>query len=114
DSMLGPRVHPSDLPNFCLKLSDFEASFQSTGQPKKFMATVQVSENNGPDRTREFTVNDPLRLDGANVYLLGHGYAPVLKYTDRHGVQQTKIVPFLPTDGMLTSEGVAQFPDVNI
>jgi cytochrome c biogenesis protein len=23
-------------------------------------------------------------------------------------------VPFLPTDGMLTSEGVAQFPDVNI
>jgi cytochrome c biogenesis protein len=29
-------------------------------------------------------------------------------------VQQTKVVPFLPRDGMFTSEGVATFPDVNI
>ncbi|WP_127500183.1 cytochrome c biogenesis protein ResB [Actinoplanes solisilvae] len=114
DSTLGPRVQPSDLPNFCLKLSDFEATFQSTGQPKTFLATVQVTQDNGPAETRKFTVNDPLRLDGANVYLLGHSYAPILKYTDRFGVSQTKIVPFLPVDGMQTSEGVAQFPDVNI
>ena len=114
DSTLGPRVEPSDLPNFCLRLDDFTATFQSTGQPKTFSATVGVSEDNGPYETRKFTVNDPLRLDGANVYLLGHGYAPVLKYTDRFGVSQTKIVPFLPVDAMQTSEGVAQFPDVNI
>lgn len=114
DSSLGPRVRPADLPNFCLRLSDFDASFQDTGQPKSFSATVQVSQGDGPYETRKFTVNDPLRLDGANVYLLGHGYAPVLKYTDRFGVSQTKVVPFLPIDGMQTSEGVAQFPDVNI
>ena len=48
------------------------------------------------------------------MHLLGHGYAPILRYTDRYGQQQTKVVPFLPTDTMLTSEGVAQFPDVNI
>jgi len=60
------------------------------------------------------TVNHPLRLSQANVHLLGHGYAPILRYTDRFGEQQTKIVPFLPRDQMLTSEGVAQFPDVNI
>ncbi|MBL7260886.1 cytochrome c biogenesis protein ResB [Paractinoplanes lichenicola] len=114
DSTLGPRVHPADLPVFCLRLSDFDASFQETGQPKSFSATVQVSQDNSPYETRKFTVNDPLRLDEANVYLLGHGYAPVLKYTDRFGVSQTKIVPFLPMDAMQTSEGVAQFPDVNI
>ncbi|MGK5680303.1 cytochrome c biogenesis protein ResB [Actinoplanes sp. URMC 104] len=114
DSTLGPRVGPGDLPNFCIKLSDFDATFQSTGQPRTFSATVQVSEDNGPAETRKFTVNDPLRLDGANVYLLGHGYAPVLKFTDRYGVAQTKVVPFLPIDAMQTSEGVAQFPDVNI
>ncbi|MFF5080754.1 cytochrome c biogenesis protein ResB [Actinoplanes sp. NPDC000266] len=114
DSTLGPRVTAADLPNFCLKLTDFDATFQSTGQPKTFSATVSVTQDDGPAETRKFTVNDPLRLDGASVHLLGHGYAPILRYTDRYGVTQTKVVPFLPVDAMQTSEGVAQFPDVNI
>jgi cytochrome c biogenesis protein len=114
DSALGPRVDAADLPDFCLELTRFEASYQNTGQPKNFSATVVVTEGDGPERTRRFTVNHPLRLHGANVHLIGHGYAPVLRYTDRFGVSQTKVVPFLPIDGMFTSEGVAQFPDVNI
>ncbi|MCA2218069.1 cytochrome c biogenesis protein ResB [Jidongwangia harbinensis] len=113
ESSLGPRVTPGDLPRFCLQLTDFTASFQDNGTPRSFRAAVVV-EQDGTTANRTFTVNDPLRLDGANVYLLGHGYAPVLRYTDRYGQQQTKVVPFLPTDGMLTSEGVATFPDVNI
>jgi cytochrome c biogenesis protein len=114
ESSLGPRVDPSDLPNFCLNLTDFTASYQPNGTPKSFLATVDVSQNDGPVTSRTFTVNEPLRLHHANVHLLGHGYAPILRYTDRYGQQQIKVVPFLPTDGMLTSEGVAQFPDVNI
>jgi cytochrome c biogenesis protein len=114
DSSLGPRVSPADLPDFCLTLTGFQATYQPTGQPKTFSATVAASENGGPEKTRTFTVNDPLRLHHANVHLLGHGYAPILRYTDRYGVTQTKIVPFLPIDGMQTSEGVAQFPDVNV
>ena len=115
ESVLGPRVDASDLPDFCLRLTEFEATYQTTGVPKSFRASVDVSEDGGARyRPEQFTVNDPLRLDGANVYLLGQGYAPVLRYTDRFGVQQTRPVPFLPTDGMLTSEGVVQFPDVNI
>jgi cytochrome c biogenesis protein len=107
-------VDPSDLPDFCLNLTDFTASYQTNGIPKAFLATVDVSENHGPWKSRSFTVNEPLRLHHAAVHLLGHGYAPILRYTDRYGRQQTKVVPFLPTDTMLTSEGVAQFPDVNI
>jgi cytochrome c biogenesis protein len=114
DSALGPQVDPSDLPNFCMKLSEFEATYQSNGQPKSYNATVAVTEDGGAEQTRSFTVNDPLRLENANIHLLGQGYAPELTYTDRYGVSQTKVVPFLPVDGMLTSEGVAQFPDVNI
>jgi cytochrome c biogenesis protein len=114
ESSLGPRVDSADLPHFCLNLTAFTASYQSNGTPKSFLATVDVSQNDGPARSRTFTVNEPLRLHHANVHLLGHGYAPILRYTDRYGQQQTKVVPFLPTDGMLTSEGVAQFPDVNI
>ena len=110
ESSLGARVDAADLPPFCLQLTDFQATFQETGQPKSFRATVLVDSR----ETKRFTVNDPLRLDGVTINLLGHGYAPVLRFTDRYGVQQTKVVPFLPRDGMFTSEGVATFPDVNI
>ncbi|OJF15280.1 cytochrome c biogenesis protein ResB [Couchioplanes caeruleus] len=112
---LGPRVEAADLPFFCLRLNNFEAAFQASGQPKEFEASVEVQEKqDGAWRQARFTVNDPLRLSRANIHLLGHGYAVELRYTDRYGAQQTKIVPFLPRDGMFTSEGVAQFPDVNI
>jgi cytochrome c biogenesis protein len=115
ESVLGPRVDASDLPDFCLRLTEFNATYQTTGIPKSFRATVDVSEDGGDHyRSEKFTVNDPLRLGGANVYLLGQGYAPVLRYTDRFGAQQTRPVPFLPIDGNLTSEGVIQLPDVNI
>ncbi|MFI7602865.1 cytochrome c biogenesis protein ResB [Actinoplanes sp. NPDC049681] len=115
ESSLGPRVDAADLPFFCLRLTGFDAAFQPTGQPKTFEATVDVQEKqDGPWRQKRFTVNDPLRLPHANVHLIGHGYAVVLRYTDRYGDQQTRVVPFLPRDGMFTSEGVAQFPDVNI
>jgi cytochrome c biogenesis protein len=116
ESSLGPRVSPDSLPKPCLELTGFSAAFQPTGQPKSFRATVDVSwaDGSGPSRTADFTVNDPLRLRGANVHLLGHGYAPVLRYTDRYGDVQTNVFPFLPTDAMLTSEGVATFPDANV
>ncbi|NMO54334.1 cytochrome c biogenesis protein ResB [Actinoplanes sp. TBRC 11911] len=114
DSSLGSRVQPSDLPDFCLNLNSFQATYQSNGQAKTFNATVSVTQDNGKAQTRNFTVNHPLRLKHANVHLLGHGFAPILRYTDRYGVSQTKVVPFLPIDVMATSEGAAQFPDVNI
>ncbi|GIF09560.1 cytochrome c biogenesis protein ResB [Actinoplanes siamensis] len=114
DSALGPWVTAADLPKFCIRMTDFQASYQSTGQPRSYLATVQVKEGSGAYRGSSFTVNDPLRLHHANVHLIGHGYALELRYTDRYGVTQNRVVPFLPTDGMQTSEGVAQFPDVNI
>lgn len=111
---LGPRVQPGDLPPFCLELTDFDARFRETGQPSYFQASAKVDEAGGASRDVKFSVNSPLRLDGANVYLLGHGYAPEIRYTDRTGRTQTSVAPFLTTDGNLTGEGVAAFPDVNI
>jgi cytochrome c biogenesis protein len=113
ESKLGPRVDESKLPPFCVTLDQFEATFQSSGQPKQFKATVTV-EGDGPTRTANFSVNDPLRLGGASVYLLGHGYAPILRYTDRFGKTQTKEGPFLSIDGMQTGSGAISFPDANV
>ncbi|RZU72741.1 cytochrome c biogenesis protein [Micromonospora kangleipakensis] len=115
EASLGPRVDSADLPPFCLTLDDFDARFLPSGQPASYRATVTVDEPDGSKRTAGFSVNSPLRLGSANVYLLGHGYAPILRYTDRYGRSQTSTVPFLATgDANLTSEGVAAFPDANV
>jgi cytochrome c biogenesis protein len=112
---LGARVDAVDLPKFCLELTDFEATYRETGQPESFRAYVRVDGEPGRTaRNADFSVNDPLRLDGASVYLFGHGYAPVIRYTDRFGVSQTTVAPFLTTDASLTSEGAAKFPDANV
>lgn len=102
---LGAYVDPSDLPRFCLELTNFVASYRDTGMPSKFEATV-----NG---TEKFSVNHPLRLDDANVYLLGTGYAVELKYTDASGRTQTTVSPYFAVDGNQTGEGIAAFPDAN-
>nr|WP_229688552.1 cytochrome c biogenesis protein ResB [Micromonospora yangpuensis] len=115
ETSFGPRVDDAALPGFCLTLDDFEARFLDSGQPEFFNATVTVEEPGRAARSAEFSVNSPLRLDDANVYLLGHGYAPVIRYTDRNGRSQSSVVPFLTTGDMgLTSEGLAAFPDVNV
>jgi cytochrome c biogenesis protein len=110
---LGARVGDDDLPRFCLTLNQFDVSYLDSGQPTKFDARVTVKED-GRSTNRTFSVNEPLRLPHANVYLLGHGYAPVLRYTDRYGRQQTDVPAFLNADALLTGEGVSTFPDVNV
>lgn len=112
---LGPRTGAGDLPPFCVTLNDFHAEYLGDGQPVQYTADVSYVEGlYGQQKPWRLEVNSPLRLDGANVYLLGHGYAPVLRYTDRYGVTQTTVAPFLPDDGMLTSSGVAKFPEANV
>ncbi|NGM12676.1 cytochrome c biogenesis protein ResB [Verrucosispora sioxanthis] len=114
EAKFGPRVG-DDLPRFCMQLDEFDAQFLPNGQASSFNAKVTVDEDGGAPRQAEFSVNSPLRLDGANVYLLGHGYAPVIRYTDRFGRTQTSAVPFLTTGDIgLTGEGLAAFPDANV
>lgn len=106
---------PEDLPPFCVTVESFVAEFLDTGQPAAYTAQLSYVERLGA-QPRDWTlrVNEPLRMDGANLYLLGHGYAPVLRYTDRFGEVFTITAPFLPVDGNLTSEGVAKFPYANV
>ncbi|MFG1867602.1 cytochrome c biogenesis protein ResB [Micromonospora arborensis] len=115
EAKLGPRVNSADLPRFCLRLDDFQARFLDSGQPEFFNATVTVDGPDEPTRSANFSVNAPLRLKDASVYLLGHGYAPVIRYTDRFGNSQISDEPFLTTGDMgLTGEGLAAFPDANV
>ncbi|MDT5035303.1 MAG: cytochrome c biosis protein [Micromonosporaceae bacterium] len=118
DYGLGARVGAGDLPPFCLQLDRFDAAYHADGQPASFRASMSytlAAGSGGPTAGRaQVSVNHPLRLAGAGVYLLGHGYAPVIRYTDRYGRAQISVTPFLPSDEQLTSQGVATFPDANV
>lgn len=112
---LGSRVSGGDLPPFCVTLDKFNATYQANGEPLTYSGDVTYSPDGGAGGRRyKLEVNHPLRVDGASVYLVGNGYAPVLKYTDRYGQSQTVTAPFLPSDSNFTSDGVAIFPDANV
>src|SRR4029078_7048582 len=94
----------ADLPGFCVTVHDLQASYLDTGQPGSSTAHIlYVSSVAAPPKPWTLRVNDPLRLSGANVYLLGHGYAPMLRFTDRYGTTFTATAPFLPIDGTIMS-----------
>ncbi len=113
----GARVDAADLAPFCLTLNSFNASYTSSGEPSHFAANTTYTQGRSataPTTAYTIEVNAPLRLPRANVYLVGHGYAPILKFTDQYGKTETITSPFLPADAADTSTGVATFPDLNI
>jgi cytochrome c biogenesis protein len=83
------------------------------GAPRSFAATLQYfAEPGAAVEQRVVSVNSPLRVDGANVFLVGHGYAPQIRVTDSTGrVVFDDTVVFLPQDGSFTSTGVVKAPD---
>lgn len=113
----GRFVDPAGLPPFAFTLDDFEVEFERTGSqagaPRSFAAAVTY--RTAPDASPErevIAVNHPLTVDGAKVFLVGHGYAPHFVVRDRTGtVVFDDDVPFLPQDGNFTSTGVVKAPD---
>jgi cytochrome c biogenesis protein len=110
---LGTRVHPADLEPFCVQLDDFTANFRDNGQPEAFRADVSYTIAGGAARQAVIAPNEPLRMDKARLYVTGHGYAAVVRYTDRYGASQVTTAPLLPIDDKLTSSGAISFPDAN-
>ena len=116
----GSLFKASSLEPFTLHVDDFNVDWLHSG-PRAGMATGFQSKvtycqtcDGQHDKTYDLRVNHPLSIDGARVYLLGHGYAPVLRYTDRYGNTQTIVAPFLYVDDNKTSTGVVEFPDANV
>lgn len=118
DTFTPGRFYSADkLTPFSFTLDDFSADYQRGGQQngaaRDFRA--QVSYKNSPNTSPEsatIEVNKPLRVDGASVYLVGHGYAPEFTLRDKEGniVWQDAAI-FLPQDGNFTSTGVVKAPD---
>jgi cytochrome c biogenesis protein len=113
----GRLVTAADLSPFTVTLNRFDASYITSGaqrgQPAAFDAYLSYTVRpGGPVQTYDLQVNRPLSVDGAKVYLIGHGYAPVFKVTDARGqVVYDQATPFISgSSGNFLSEGVVKVP----
>ena len=113
----GRFFNSSSLPPYTIQLDKFTAVYEeqnsnAIGQPVDFTAEVTTQIKGEQPQKQNIKVNEPLRIAGTDVYLLGNGYAPTVTVRDPEGnVVFTDSVNFLPQDKNLTSLGVIKLPD---
>lgn len=106
-----------DLDPFGFSLDSFTATYARSGadkgSPRTFRANIHYwTGADGKEHKGSIGSNDPLDIGGEKVYLVGHGYAPVVTVRDGQGdVVFNGPVAFLPQDSSLTSTGVVKVPD---
>lgn len=92
---------------------DFELAGNTPGQALDFRAYLNHAEAGGETTSSVIGVNSPLDIGNASLFLLGHGYAPVIEIKDKNGnVVFNDSVIFLPQDGNFLSTGVIKVPDM--
>ncbi|GGP92538.1 cytochrome c biogenesis protein ResB [Streptomyces roseolilacinus] len=116
DFRSGSLFSLDDLSHFSFELKRFTGTYEATGPqrgtPRTFEAGITYSEDGGPDKEAVVRVNEPLEVDGAKVYLIEHGYAPVVTVRDGKGeIVRRSPVPLLPLDANVTSQGVVKVKD---
>ena len=113
----GRFFNSSSLPPYTITLDKFttvyeEQNANAIGQPVDYTAEVTTQIKGEEPQKQVIKVNEPLRIAGTDVYLLGNGYAPTVTVRDPVGnVIFTDSVNFLPQDRNLTSLGVIKLPD---
>ena len=115
----GTNFDADRLEPFSLTLENFEVKFyrdtvdpSQYGTPVDFTADVTVQEPGGQPRQETLKVNHPVNVDGVKSFLIGNGYAPVIRVTDGNGdVAFEGPVVGIPSDGVYTSSLVLKVPD---
>jgi len=100
------------LSPFSFTLQHFAASYEPSGEPRSFDALVNYrSTPDAAATAHDIRVNHPLAAAGANVYLIGHGYALHIQVRSPSGqLVYDADTPFLPDDDMFASHGVVKVP----
>ncbi|MEU1203136.1 cytochrome c biogenesis protein ResB [Streptomyces sp. NPDC005813] len=117
DFKSGNLFSSDDLTPFSFDLKSFTGTYERTGPnkgtPRTFQAEVSYSEGAyGKPKKKTIKVNEPLEIGDSKVYLVSHGYAPVVTVRDGKGeVVFHQPVPLLPQDGNVTSVGAIKVMD---
>jgi cytochrome c biogenesis protein len=111
----GNLVDGTDLQPFCIRVDSFDATFLPNGQPDMYSSEVRYTEGTPSTDastwpTARIRVNEPLRVAGDRVYVLGNGFAPTFTVTFPNGEQRTQTVPFVPDElQTMMSSGAIRF-----
>ncbi|OKK05828.1 cytochrome C biogenesis protein [Streptomyces sp. CB03234] len=116
DFKSGSLFSTDELAPFTFTLNQFTGTYETSGPqrgtPRTFEADVTYSKGGGEKKRSVIRVNEPLEVDGSKVYLIAHGYAPVVTVKDGKGkVVFQGAVPLLPIDNNITSTGVIKVMD---
>ncbi|WP_086870198.1 cytochrome c biogenesis protein ResB [Streptomyces viridochromogenes] len=117
DFKSGNLFGQDDLDPFSFTLKEFKGTYEATGPnrgtPRTYEADLVYSEGaDGKERKTTVKVNEPLEIGGSKVYLVSHGYAPVITVRDSKGNEVFHdAVPLLPLDGNVTSTGAIKVMD---
>lgn len=111
----GRMVDGTEMTPFCVDVERFEAAYDDQGMAKYYRAQLGVQVGDQTETThftqRTLNVNEPLRLGGQRLYLLGHGYVPQFTVRFPNGETREYSAPFQPKDQLFTSEGVVKITD---
>jgi cytochrome c biogenesis protein len=117
DFVPGRLFGADDLDPFSFTVDDFDVDWLTdgprAGMAKGFVAHLSYEDSPGATpQTYDLKVNHPLTIDDTDVFLIGHGYAPVLTIRDGDGnVVSSEPTIFLPRDQSFVSYGVVKEPD---
>ena len=113
----GLLVDGTQMVPFCVDVQNFRAAYTDQGEATEFAAAVryQSGADAGTDTWNDASlrVNDPLRMDGERLYLLGHGFSPHFQITYPDGSVRDYAEQFAPepNDPNFTSQGAVKVTD---
>jgi cytochrome c biogenesis protein len=113
----GSLFDPDSMEPFSFTADEFDVDWIDSGprqgMARGFNAHLTYRESpDSPEKAYDLRVNHPLEVGGTEVFLIGHGYAPVITIRDGNGdVAYSGPTVFLPEDAGLRSFGVVKAPD---
>jgi cytochrome c biogenesis protein len=110
------------LDDFVFTVEDFDVEWLTSGTARGFSADLRYRQGavgagsapgaEGQERAYDLRVNSPLTIGDTELFLIGHGYAPVITVRDGTGeVAYSGPTVFLPQGPDLFSFGVVKVPD---
>jgi cytochrome c biogenesis protein len=117
DFVPGSLFDPDGMDLFSFTVNKFDIDWLTSGpragMARGFDADMTYTEKPGaPEKQYDLRVNHPLTIGGTELFLIGHGYAPVVTVRDGQGnIAASGPVVFLPMGQDLFSFGVIKAPD---
>ncbi len=109
----GTLFSPDQLDDFFLDIDGFDVRWitdgPAQGQGRGFVSHVEYAEGDDEPQEYDLKVNHPLTIGDTSLFLIGHGYAPVITVRDGNGdIAWSGPTIFLPEDQTFQSIGVVK------